>query len=128
MIDHSSAKLAPRIAIVDDDEDVRVALGELLQSFGYMSTLFESADNFLASSPPDDANCVISDVHMPGTDGLKLAKLIQPRGTPVILITAYPSCDLDAKASEAGVHSIFRKPFDPAQLVDRLELILRSSH
>lgn len=115
---------ARALAIVDDDEDVRNSLGELLVSFGYDVILYASADEFLSSVDMTQFSCVISDLHMPGTDGLKLAAILRGMGMPFVLITAYPSADLDERAAAANVAAFFRKPFDPIQLVDRLAEIL----
>lgn len=117
-------RATPLIAIVDDDEDVRIALAELVESIGYAATVFASADAFLARPGGREADCVISDVHMPGTSGLKLARSVQHQGIPVILITAFPSPDLEKQAQDAGVLCFLRKPFDPTILIDRLAALL----
>jgi len=109
---------------VDDDEDVRIALAELIRSLGYEATLFETADAFLATFAIDEADCIISDVHMPGTNGLKLAKQIHKTGKPMILITAFLSPELERQAMDAGVLAFLRKPFDPMLLINRLNELL----
>jgi FixJ family two-component response regulator len=119
-----SVRSTPTIAVVDDDEDVRIALAELIRSLGYEATLFETADAFLATFAIDEADCIISDVHMPGTNGLKLAKQIHKTGKPMILITAFPSPELERQAMDAGVLAFLRKPFDPMLLINRLNELL----
>jgi len=112
----------PLIGIVDDDEDVRIALEALVASIGYRSEIFETADALLSSGRLIDLDCVVSDLQMPGTNGLSLARHIQSsRPIPVILITAFPAQGLDEQASAAGVRCLLRKPFNPLELIDELE-------
>lgn len=108
------------VAVVDDDEDVRAALDGLLESLGYRSKLFDSADSFLAAHAISEVDCVISDVQMPGTSGLQLAEKIQEHAKPVILITAFPTPDVQARAAAAGVRCLLVKPFDSDELIDQL--------
>lgn len=113
------------IGIVDDDEDVRVALEALVMSIGYRSEMFETADALITCGRLFALDCVITDLQMPGTNGLTLARHIQAtRPLPVILITAFPAPGLDEQASAAGVRCLLRKPFDPLVLIDELEAIL----
>lgn len=108
------------IAVVDDDEDVRAALGGLLESLGYRSKLFDSADSFLAAHVLEDIDCIISDIQMPGTSGLQLAERVQCHAKPVILITAFPIADVQQRASAAGVRCVLIKPFDSGELIEQL--------
>ncbi len=111
------------IAIVDDDEDVAAALFSLVDSMGLAGRTFSSADEFI---PHLDMpfELVISDVQMPGTSGLELARLLRERRMPVILITAFPSADVERQAREEGVRCFMRKPFDPSELIDCIERVL----
>jgi FixJ family two-component response regulator len=111
------------VAVVDDDEDVAGALASLVESMGHVGETFASADAFLArADAPIDL--VISDVQMPGTSGVDLARILRGRGLPVILITAFPSAEIERQAREEGVRCFMRKPFDPAELIDCIERIL----
>lgn len=114
----------PLIVIVDDDEDVRTALDDLLSSLGYTARLFETADAFLASGFEDPIDCVISDVQMPGTSGLQLARHLQTRSIPTILITAFPTPEVESQAGSAGVRRVLVKPFDSGELITELEALL----
>jgi len=116
----------PLIGIVDDDEDVRIALEALVASIGFISEIFETADALLASGRLSDLDCVVTDLQMPGMNGLSLARYIQrTRPLPVILITAFPAPGLDEQAMAAGVRCLLRKPFDPLVLIDELESVAR---
>jgi FixJ family two-component response regulator len=108
------------IAVVDDDEDVRAALDGLLGSLGYRSELFDTADSLLASPLLEQVDCIISDVQMPGTSGLQLAEAVQSRATPIILITAFPTPEVEQRAMAAGVVSLLIKPFESGDLIDQL--------
>lgn len=112
------------IGIVEDDEDVRIALEALVASIGLKSEMFETADALLASGRLSELDCVLTDLQMPGTNGLSLARHIQrTRPLPVILFTAFPAPGLDRQAAAAGVRCLLRKPFDPLTLIDQLESI-----
>lgn len=119
-----SPQRPPVVAVIDDDEDMRTALDGLLKSLGYASRVFPTADAFLAAGLCDAVNCVISDVQMPGTSGLQLAREMQRAGTPVILITAFPTPLLERQAQAARVRKLLIKPFDSHELIEMLETIL----
>jgi CheY-like chemotaxis protein len=91
--------------------------------------MFETADGLVASGRLPDLNCVVTDLQMPGMNGLSLARYIQANAPlPVILITAFPAPGLDEQAASAGVHCLLRKPFDPLALIEELEAILGRAH
>lgn len=111
------------IAIVDDDEDVAAALGSLVESMGLLGVTFDSADAFLGA-PETHFSLVISDVQMPGTSGIELARILRPRGVPMILVTAFPSADIERQAEEEGVRCFMRKPFKPSELIECIERVI----
>lgn len=115
----------PLVAIVDDDEDVRFSLEALVHSMGHKVAAFPSADHLLGSATLDHVNCVVSDVQMPGTNGIQLVRELRRKsGPPVILITAYPARDIEEQARKAGAVCFLRKPFAPVDLMDELDRIL----
>lgn len=114
---------APVIAVVDDDEDVRTAMGDLLMSLGYSARMFETADAFLLSDRQPHISCVISDVQMPGTNGLQLARLMRRAKVPIILITAFPTPEIERQAEGAKVRKLLVKPFDSRDLIAELDLL-----
>lgn len=111
------------IAIVDDDEDVASALGSLVDSMGMSATLFSSADSFL-SEEHGKFDLVISDVQMPGASGIDLARALQVEQVAVILITAFPSTEIERQALACGVRCFIRKPFDPDELIACIEKVM----
>jgi CheY-like chemotaxis protein len=109
------------IAIIDDDEDVRTSLATLIESAGYLASAFHSALALLTLGDVGQFDCFISDVQMPGMDGLALAQeIIALTSAPTILITAFPSDSVDQRAAQAGVRYVIAKPFSPDRLLDYL--------
>jgi FixJ family two-component response regulator len=82
---------APLISIVDDDALARDGIRELVDSLGYNSATFMSAEHFLEDGMIAETTCLITDLQMPGLSGLELQQALRSQGyhTPVILITAY---------------------------------------
>lgn len=113
------------VAVIDDDEDVRISLEMLIGSVGHEAVLFASAEALLSCDRLDSFACFVSDVQMSGLDGLQLARrLFEMNAAPVILITAFASEDVERRAREAGVRCVLSKPFDPNQLIAELDAIL----
>ena len=105
---------APMIAIIDDDESVRLATENLIRSFGFKTNVFASAEAFLTSSTMIDTDCLITDVQMPDMSGIELYEVLRLRGTtlPVIFMTAFPEERIRRRAQEAGAIGFLAKPFD----------------
>ena len=109
----------PRIAVVDDQEAVRAALGDMLGVYGYKVDLYESADQFLASGQAAETACVIADVRMPGTDGIGLVRELGQRGldAPVVLISGHADVPMAVAGLKAGAQDFIEKPVDDVRLV-----------
>ena len=108
----------PRIALVDDDADVRVAMHALLRSCGYHVSLYGGAQALLAAGLAD-IDCVVSDVQMPDMDGLTLLARLRamPGAPPCILMTAFYDEHLRARALEGGAACFLAKPVDDEGLL-----------
>jgi FixJ family two-component response regulator len=108
------------ISIVDDDSFVRGGIGNLLLSLGYNVLTFASAEALLASDFADRTSCLISDIRMPGMNGLDLQKHLKEEGRcpPVIFITAHFCEKARSQAFEAGAVAYFSKPFSENMLID----------
>jgi len=100
------------IAIVDDDALIRETLKDLLDSAGYTSAVFASAQGFLKSKRLATFACLITDMRMPGTTGIELHQRLVNAGhsIPTILITAYPDETIRARAAKAGILCYLAKP------------------
>ena len=122
---------APLISIVDDDALARDGMRELVESLGYRTVAFSSAEHFLESSVIAETTCVITDVQMPGLNGLELQEALQSQGRhiPVILITAYANEKQRTRAMNGGAVGFLSKPFNEEALVSCLTaaIKLRSS-
>ncbi len=114
------------IAIVDDDESVRLALQSLVRSFGLAARVFDSAADFLASSDMSSVRCLILDVNMPGMSGLALLGQLVTSGQmiPTILITANTNDAIRAEALRHGALCSLSKPFAEHDLLAWVDVAL----
>ncbi len=100
--------------IIDDDKSIRWVLEKALQQAGIQTESFESADRALSRLKIEQPNAIISDVRMPGTDGLRLLSILQqdfPQ-LPVVIITAHSDLDSAVSAYQGGAFEYLPKPFD----------------
>ena len=116
------------IAIVDDDESLRSALQDLIESDGLSALCFGSAQQFLNSEARQKAACLIADIRMPGMSGLELqAKLKAERyRIPIIFITAHGDAEMRTLAMRDGAVEFLTKPFDDAVLLEIVNAALAS--
>jgi FixJ family two-component response regulator len=122
--------LATHIVVaVDDDFRVRESLESLIESAGYEPVVFSSAEEFLQSGTLTAATCVITDVRMPGMDGIELQRrirLVRP-GLPVIFISARSSTETRQKALDEGAVDFLYKPFNAADLLAAIQAALANA-
>lgn len=109
------------IAIVDDDDLVRISLASLLRSFGVRAEVFSSASSFLSAGPERFA-LLVCDLQMPGMNGLELRQRLSEREVPipVIIVTAYPE-RATAKAGSGKGLRLLEKPVDGERLIACIE-------
>lgn len=112
------------IVIIDDDEAVRDSTCVLLQSYGYPTQTFPSADVYLRETGGAAGDCLVVDVQMPGLSGVELVEALRARAiaTPVILMTANVE-SLGARGQQAGAAAILRKPFAEDALIQAVARI-----
>jgi len=117
----------PLISIVDDDALARDGIRELVESLGYDVITFTSAKHFLQSDVIAETTCLITDLQMPGLNGLELQEALRSRGhrTPVIVITAFPNEIHRNRALHGGAVGFLSKPFDEASLIDCLTVAIK---
>jgi two-component system, LuxR family, response regulator FixJ len=108
------------VFVVDDDAAALDSLVMLLRSDGLNPSGFSSAEDFLDALTPQARGCVISDVRMPGMDGVELIRALKAMGCilPVIVITGHADVTVAVQAMKAGAAEFVQKPFES-------ELILR---
>jgi CheY-like chemotaxis protein len=107
------------IAIIDDNEAILGALARLVRTLGYSTCTFQTAEALLQGLDSGiDVACVLTDVQMPGMNGLELTRRLRLRdpGLPVMVMTAYPSLASRELALAAGAMEYFMKPLDDALL------------
>jgi FixJ family two-component response regulator len=116
------------VAIVDDDEAVRVALEGLLKSAGLTARAFESAEEFINSGQQRQTACLISDIRMPGMSGLELQAKLNVEGCriPIVFITAHGDAKMRMQALRAGAVEFLAKPFDDEALLESVRAALES--
>jgi FixJ family two-component response regulator len=115
---------APVICIVDDDSWARRGLEDLLLSLGYKTRAFASAELFLESGAVRQATCLISDLQMPGLNGLDLQRILREEGhrVPIIFVSACANETHRARAFEQGALCFLAKPCAQRALVDCLNV------
>ena len=108
-----------RIYIVDDDEALRDSLAWLLDSAGYLTQSFDSAEAFLAGYNDGLTGCVLLDVRMPGMSGLELFdRLCELHATlPVIFITGHGDVPMAVAALKRGAADFIEKPFNDEDML-----------
>ena len=119
-------KEQPHIYIVDDDSSLRLSVRQFLECSGFAVRDFELGENALASLTALFDGVILSDVRMPGMDGLELLRraMAVDRDLPVILITAHGDVAMAVEAMQRGAYDFIEKPFDENTLVDVLRRAL----
>ncbi|TPO11812.1 response regulator FixJ [Mesorhizobium sp. B1-1-5] len=114
------------VHVVDDDVDVRKSLGFLLATADFAVRLYESATAFLATEPKELEGCIVTDVRMPGIDGIEFLRQLKTRGlgVPVIVMTGHADVALAVQAMKEGAADFIEKPFDDQVLIDAIHSAL----
>jgi FixJ family two-component response regulator len=104
---------------VDDDFRVRESIKSLVESAGYVAFVFSSAEEFLQSGTLAGAICLVTDVRMPGMDGIELQRCIRLERPelPVIFISAHHDDEARQRALDEGAVGFLYKPFDGAEML-----------
>jgi two-component system response regulator FixJ len=119
----------PRNAVVhliDDDEGVRHSLAFLLTTSGLAVRIHESATAFLGALPGLQPGCIVTDVRMPGIDGLELQRRLRDLAVnlPVIVMTGHADITLAVQAMKAGAIDFIEKPFDDEVMLSAIHTAL----
>jgi two-component system response regulator FixJ len=120
----------PVIAIVDDDEAIRDALSDFLMLEGYACRPFERAADFLATIGQESFDCLITDMRMPGMNGLELLERLHDRGSalPVIVLSSVVdehSPALGTRCRALGMRAWLSKPIANQILLGELRRALQ---
>jgi FixJ family two-component response regulator len=116
------AKQSPLIAVVDDDPFVRKAFERLLRSAGFAVEAYPSGAEFLLSMDTRRPDCVLLDLHMPGTSGLEvLAQLrLGHSAMHVVVVTGHHSAESQSRALKGGAKAYLCKPVDDKTLLSAI--------
>ena len=117
-----------KVYIIDDDPVMRDSLDFLLGSAGFDVRLFRSAEVFLNELAKLEAGCVITDIRMPGMDGMDLLRQLNSgtgaRKLPVIVMTGHGDVPLAVEAMKLGALDFLEKPFEDERLIGMIETAL----
>ena len=118
-----------RVYVIDDDEAMRDSLNFLLNSANYKVTLFETALAFLDALPGLEFGCVVSDVRMPGLDGIELLKRMKAGHStfPILIMTGHGDVPLAVEAMKLGAVDFLEKPFEDDRLVGMIETAINQA-
>ena len=117
------------VYVIDDDLAMRDSLDFLLGSAGFKVTLFDTAADFLDAHAGLRFGCVISDVRMPGIDGMDLLRRLKANASslPVIIMTGHGDIPLAVEAMKLGALDFIEKPFEDERLIGMIEAALQQS-
>jgi two-component system response regulator FixJ len=116
-----------KIYVIDDDVAMRDSLSFLLDAAGFDVTLFETAAKFLDALPGLEFGCVVSDVRMPGVDGIELLKRMKSGQSPlpIVIMTGHGDIPLAVEAMKLGAVDFLEKPFEDDRLIGMIEAAIR---
>ena len=114
------------VHLIDDDEGVRQAVAFLLTTSGFAVRVYESAIAFLEALPSVQPGCIVTDVRMPGMDGLTLQRELKTRGIglPVIVVTGHGDVPLAVEAMKEGAVDFIEKPFNDESLLSAIRVAI----
>jgi DNA-binding NtrC family response regulator len=109
-----------KIAIVDDEKDMRQSISQWLALSGFDTETYESAEDALKSLNADFPGIVVSDVKMPGIDGMQFLKKLKgiDSSLPVIMITGHGDVPMAVEAMRVGAFDFLEKPFNPDRMTE----------
>lgn len=114
------------VCVIDDDAEVRGAIGSLLRSSGFDVRLYEGPASFLCEGVPQEAACLILDIRLSGENGLEFQERLAAQGIamPVILITGHGDIPMTVRGMRAGAIDFLPKPFGDEQLLAAVAVAL----
>ncbi|MEJ2200208.1 MAG: sigma-54 dependent transcriptional regulator [Desulfuromonadaceae bacterium] len=118
------------ILLIDDEEGLCHMMEAILTDSGYRVKGYTRSFEAVADYRHGDYNLVISDIRMPGMDGLEVLARIKEMSPdiPVIIITAYATVDMSIQALRKGAYDMLTKPFEPEELLYRVKNALSQTH
>jgi FixJ family two-component response regulator len=110
----------PIVLVVDDDQEVRDALGSLFRSVGLEPRLFGSTAELLQHKLPDALCCLVLDIRLPGVSGLDFQTQLANANihVPIIMMTGHGDIPMSVRAMKAGAVNFLAKPFRDQDMLD----------
>jgi two-component system cell cycle response regulator DivK len=116
--------MSKRILVVEDHEDNRQILRDLLGNAGYDMVEAETGEDGLAAAAAQRPDLILMDIQLPGIDGYETTRRLKAdpalRTVPIIVVTSYALSGDDVKAHEAGCDAYVTKPYSPRQLLAKI--------
>src|SRR6266478_4881888 len=118
-----------KVYVIDDDEAMRDSLDFMLGAADFHVTVFESPHQFLDTLSGIEFGCVVSDVRMPGIDGIELLKRLRASKSvfPVVIMTGHGDVPLAVEAMKLGAIDFLEKPFEDDRIIGMIEMALRQA-
>ena len=115
------------IFVVDDEPDVRAALGMLIKSVGLRPEIYDTPQDYLDAYDPERPGCLVLDMRMPGMSGLDLQQKLASMGLhpPIIMISGHGEIPNAVQAVQSGAVDFLQKPVSDQLLLDRIHQALR---
>ena len=116
----------PKVFVVDDDDEMRVSIADLLRSAGLRAETFATAQEFLCRERGEGPCCLVLDLQLPGMDGLDVQRELasSSNSMPIIFVTAHGDIPTTVKAMKSGALEFLTKPFDDQHLLDTIHQAL----
>jgi len=116
------AQKSPTVFIVDDEDQIRKAIGLLLETVKLPYREFASAADFLSEFDPETPGCIVLDLRMPGMSGMELQSRLSAMGStlPIVFVTAHGDVPTAVEAVKAGAVDFIQKPFQDQKLLDMI--------
>jgi len=116
----AAAETTPVVFVVDDDEELRLALDNLFRSVGLQARLFGSAAEFLKAGAIDEPGCLVLDIRLPGVSGLEFQGQLARMGIelPIVFMTGHGDVPMSVRAMKAGAVDFLTKPFRDQDMLD----------
>lgn len=113
----------PTVIVIDDDEDIRLSLKDLMRSVGLRAEVFASVKEFLAAGRPDAPGCMVLDVRLPGRSGLEFQADLAAANIrlPIIFISGYADVPMSVRAMKAGAVEFLTKPIRHQDLLEAIQ-------
>jgi two-component system cell cycle response regulator DivK len=117
-----------RILVVEDNEENRNLLRDLLTAFDYELIEALTGEEGIAAAERERPDLILMDIQLPGIDGYETTRQIKANPTlkhiPIVAVTSYALSGDDVKAFAAGCDAYVTKPFDPAELLEKIRFYL----